>query len=739
MRKILLFFVIISLIISCSNDNDNSSQEESLDSNTAVMVFSIGDVRISQNEVWKASELNMVLNQGDLIETGEKSRCNIVIGKDSYVSVKENSKLVLEQLTLNPDGSENTDIELKVGKSVINPKKLMKNDNFNVKTPTSVAAVRGTKFVVETEPGKKVKVSVVEGKVAFKKRITAVEQVEGNGESANQIVDKINQKLEEDTTIIEANQAAEIDNKKVETLNANIEEVLEDVKQAEIAKDANANSSDSNLSIDQSETMQNIEKKLVAIDELNDKEAVIEVKQDVPKQIIADAADLDTFVEENKAEIKEAVKIAEESKEIAAVNDSNTNSVLVEEDVVKVDPQKDVNVVTIISPEKRSRIYINGKYWGNGAVEYKLNKDLKASVLIKTKGYHDYRSEIEWEKDGSRKIKPSLEKNALLDRIAWKVDLQGEVKGKIVKYNNILIVPSSNGSLTALNATGNVIWRKKLSDGIESMPQIYKSNIYVVTKDAKIYSLNVKNGKINFKSDIQGTLLFNSAPVITKEGIFLGTTAGYVYKLDFNGKTKWEKNINVGIYATPIIDNKYIYIGTDSKLFFALKKSKGSVAWKTTLDSRIVSSSPLFFEKNIVVSTYKGTVYSLSKSRGKEVWKQELDEIILSSPVLDKSAVIIATKKGSLVSINSKNGKINWKYKFPSPIINSPVIANNRMYLTVGSAVYELNRKNGKPIWQVDVGSQIKTEVTVAGKNLIIGNKNGETISVRTDLRNIVK
>lgn len=82
-----------------------------------------------------------VLNSGDVISTGEKSAVIIETGSISgQLEIQSNSKLKVES-TL-----KGYEFFLEAGNVWISVNKLSKDQEFKLKTPTTVAGVRGTKF-----------------------------------------------------------------------------------------------------------------------------------------------------------------------------------------------------------------------------------------------------------------------------------------------------------------------------------------------------------------------------------------------------------------------------------------------------------------------------------------------------------------------------------------------------------------------------------------------------------------
>ncbi len=110
----------------------------------------------SGKKPWQKAQKNMVLVQGDIIRTKNKSSATLNVdgtGKKAAVEMKENSQLRLAELKINKaDSSETTLLDLALGAVLIKAEKLhSEKSRFEVKTPTSIVGVRGTTFSVAVE------------------------------------------------------------------------------------------------------------------------------------------------------------------------------------------------------------------------------------------------------------------------------------------------------------------------------------------------------------------------------------------------------------------------------------------------------------------------------------------------------------------------------------------------------------------------------------------------------------
>jgi hypothetical protein len=147
--RILLILVLVLGIFSLS-----LAQEEK---RIATIMQLKGNVEVmTPKEARKPAQVGMVLRQADVIHTKAKSWALLKLDgvvETATVMVKENSQLMLAELTADKiKGSQKTLLDLALGEILIKAKKLHSEEtSFEVKTPTSIVAVRGTTFSVTVE------------------------------------------------------------------------------------------------------------------------------------------------------------------------------------------------------------------------------------------------------------------------------------------------------------------------------------------------------------------------------------------------------------------------------------------------------------------------------------------------------------------------------------------------------------------------------------------------------------
>ena len=104
-------------------------------------------VKDAQDGSFKKAEINQPLYAGDEIRTKKGASCEIEFKTESIVRLDENTDFKIHEVKETSKGNK-TSVQLFTGK-ILNVVSKTANSSFEVKTPTSIAGVRGTEFAVE--------------------------------------------------------------------------------------------------------------------------------------------------------------------------------------------------------------------------------------------------------------------------------------------------------------------------------------------------------------------------------------------------------------------------------------------------------------------------------------------------------------------------------------------------------------------------------------------------------------
>ena len=164
--------IICAVVIAAASCSKNEKK--------AYISFYAGTVKIEAAGK-EASPVKVMdeVKDGDVIETGGKSYVIIQTGDGLIIRFDSDTRVVFESIS----SLEKRVLNLNKGKVVSSVSKLKKGSEYNIKTPTAVASVRGTEFLTEYEKGKTI-VAVGKGKVSVVKNATSQESLVEKGNTA---------------------------------------------------------------------------------------------------------------------------------------------------------------------------------------------------------------------------------------------------------------------------------------------------------------------------------------------------------------------------------------------------------------------------------------------------------------------------------------------------------------------------------------------------------------------------
>lgn len=234
----------------------------------------------------------------------------------------------------------------------------------------------------------------------------------------------------------------------------------------------------------------------------------------------------------------------------------------------------------------------------------------------------------------------------------------GYVGGKIIVSDNI-------GNIQAFDSKNlDRKWINNLSAPFRSEIKIYNENIYLINSNSKIFSINSKDGAINWSYE----------------------TSSEIIKGNFS-------------YQIAVSNNKLLFLN-DSGEVYCLDLIKKNILWSFVIDKEIFANTPLiikstpFLIKNdfLFFSTNFGSFFSVNINNGEIIWKKDISVI---NKIYLFDDMLFLTKDRNLIILSYKDGKIlfnkNFSYFFKSKNIKNTSFED----LYLGNKYLYLFSKNG--------------------------------------------
>ncbi len=241
-------------------------------------------------------------------------------------------------------------------------------------------------------------------------------------------------------------------------------------------------------------------------------------------------------------------------------------------------------------------------------------------------------------------------------------------------FKNDIIFTDNNGTIFSVDQSGEINWKKNIYRKIYKkiykslVFSIYQNSLYIADNIGFIYSINLKNGKLNWIKNHGIPLKSNIK--IYKNKIFLINQDNRILCLHSEDGTKiWDVRsvssfIKIQNFLSLAITNQdeLIVINSAGDLL-KLNINNGKVSWSfNTLETPLLHDADFFRSSRIVISenniifSVKSSILSYDLNTGYNNWKQEVSTI--NTPIVDKKNIFIVTDNGYFVVLNGDNGKI---------------------------------------------------------------------------------
>lgn len=155
------FWVVLILVVFLDcKQKVQEVQNPQISEPIAKVQFIQGDVYLFRGEEKRKLQINEFLFMSDAIQTEKNSIVDIIFRNKGIVRLNQNTKIELQVLS-----EDKIQLRQDSGTVINHLKKLSDKESYTITTPTSIAAVRGTSFIVKVKDSRKTEFALIEGKI----------------------------------------------------------------------------------------------------------------------------------------------------------------------------------------------------------------------------------------------------------------------------------------------------------------------------------------------------------------------------------------------------------------------------------------------------------------------------------------------------------------------------------------------------------------------------------------------
>lgn len=266
--------------------------------------------------------------------------------------------------------------------------------------------------------------------------------------------------------------------------------------------------------------------------------------------------------------------------------------------------------------------------------------------------------------------------------------------------SNILYAADNLGFLYSIDTeTGKPIWQQNYGVPFSSNLNFYKSILYVVNQNSRLYAFNPIDGEKIWSFESLSGLIKpsrSSSISILNNNLLFTNDVGDVTVIDLNQQViVWTKNIlsqntisNNLIFKTSnlLIDKKDVFISSNNGDLLNFNFDTGEIKWSQKLSS---IQNHISTDKYLFVLTENGFIIAFNKTNGTILWSLNLTKFSRDRKtvpsyyglLLGSNNLYATSSNGNIYKISANEGTYISHKKINSDLSRAPIIVDNRIFI----------------------------------------------------------
>ncbi|MGQ4879186.1 outer membrane protein assembly factor BamB [Billgrantia sp. LNSP4103-1] len=279
----------------------------------------------------------------------------------------------------------------------------------------------------------------------------------------------------------------------------------------------------------------------------------------------------------------------------------------------------------------------------------------------------------------------------------WQTDLDVGVSSGLTAVAGQVYLGTRNGEVLALNQSdGEVTWRARVSSEVLAPPQPNNELLIVQSVDGAVTALDRRTGDERWAhttTEPALTLRGTGTPMVIDPVTFVGFANGRLATLDNrSGQTLWERRIAVprgrseidrmvDLRGQPVLTpDGRLYVTSYNGRLVALEAQSGEVLWEREHSSH---QTPVLVGDRLFTVNEASHVTAYDAGSGEEIWQnRDLEGRWLTAPAFADGNVVVGDFEGYVHLIDTQNGRFTARTRIDgSGISVRPVTDFRRIYV----------------------------------------------------------
>ena len=318
--------------------------------------------------------------------------------------------------------------------------------------------------------------------------------------------------------------------------------------------------------------------------------------------------------------------------------------------------------------------------------------------------------------------------------------------------------PSRDGVARALGTLrGEPAWEVDLGAPPGGSPVIARDSIYIGSTDGRVHARSLADGTELWTRDVGAPV--RSTPSVAGDLLFVGLLDGRIVAMSTEtGEPAWEFQTGQAVRSSPAVVDGVLYVGSSDHRLYALDASSGKERWSFATGGRI-TSSPSVNERLVVVTSQDNFIHFIDHHTAKRRFDYKIS-LTNGSAAIAGDSVFASDFSGTIRRIHWDERELpfekairqvrRWMFRwgmanelprqkgvvwvtqdFGESFVGTPAVDRSAVYASTSSGkLVAYDKATGVELWRTSVGSSVLTSPTVAGDQVLVGDRSGTLSSI---------
>ncbi|MFP3915499.1 MAG: PQQ-binding-like beta-propeller repeat protein, partial [Actinomycetota bacterium] len=290
-------------------------------------------------------------------------------------------------------------------------------------------------------------------------------------------------------------------------------------------------------------------------------------------------------------------------------------------------------------------------------------------------------------------------------------------------------------------------WTYETAGPIVATPVAYGRNLLVPSTDGTLYALDMTTGRVAWTLRTEGRI--TASPAVANRGerpalVVSGGGDGVLRAREAVAEIQaeqWSIPLGTRITASPVVAGDAAFVATSDGFVHAVGLARGNRIWTYPPGEEGVGpiSAPLAYHEGVLyVGTERGSLYLLEAANGSLRCEFFASAAVVANPILDRGAMYLPTRGNTIFlrPAGTCEGSVAERlplYGTETAVEVPPAISGDVMFLPSGQFLYAIDLHSNEHVWPastVDAGSTISAAPVVAGDAVYFGTQAGRVWAV---------